>query len=1030
MTHSGDPFQTSPSQTAQPGAIETQSSVTGSIDTIRPMVAEIRSKLASIAAREIALQKREQELTQQVAELEASARDAAAGELRDTRSRLEKRSDELNAQAIELATRAGRLQRAEAALAAREAALETKRQELERRNTELTARDQSELSRRNEHETAIEQRMQALRDKERELERRIVRARDEIVRERADLQDQALAAEKRTVELETRSATIATQDADLQRRIAALELDTGELEKRRAELDTSRRELERRQHQNQQLGQQLEQQRQILADRQRELEQRTQQARKQREKFLQQVDELKNQQTAIAEQHAALEQQARRLNVREQQLQAQAERFVQDGRALDDRERTLTERSDQLDARDGDLALRDAELQRARDELFTLRETVELRDAEARQATLAVELERQDLAQQRVLLDRAHEDLAQSRAELETRRSGELEELTSQREALRRAQSSIITAPRRWLLRTVVLSALAAVVAGPLVATLSPLRYAAEAPLTIQSSPDGVEQAAIRHAGQLSDVSRLRELLSERSDESSEDSKSIDGVISPGAVRVARDDARLSLIISGTAPDKLRTAAQTLLERYIARVDADRHVPNTARAAELNNDRDELSRRLTDVKRQITDAQALVALIPECDRDTVLEDTHSLDAQRQGSVERLTVARRELDDLLAGRQPEGVIDPAEVTTELANDVVYQEDTKELTEQVRRYRTELAVAMIAMIDPVSNLRTSAAELRTLITEQRELQPPTGVASALEALLTDVESFEKFAAELSNQWTQHRAALERDGTAQSAQVDLDTALVQLVDHQQKAADLGRSLQTHVDGLSRTLAEQIERLTNDSGGGTRAVVVAGLLRSQAATLAERAKAASEAAAAADPTSNFQLDACDRQLRGLRTRMQQRRDALRQQLQLEADRDAVASHAAAVERLRTEINTIESARENAIQTLAERLDELRQLDEQEARRGMLNKQLELLSAEQTRIQEQMKKVDATIAATNAQGGARDVLEAGAVTLHSEGVSEWQAGLFAFVVVFASCLLVMVRRPGTTPALPVSAAQ
>lgn len=983
------------------------------------MVAEIRNKLASIAAREIALQRREQELTQQLAALEAAARDAASHELRDSRSRLEKRSDELNAQAIELATRAGRVQRAEAALAAREAALETRRQEVESRAAELDARDQSAASRRNEQDAALEQRAAAVREKERELERRIVRARDEIVRLRAELEDQSLAMERRTQELEARAAAIATEDADLQRRIAAYELSFSELEKRRGEIESARRELERRQLQNQQLTQQLEQQRQILNDRQRELDQRSQQVRKQREKFLAQVDELRAQQTTMREQQTVLEQQARRLQQRDQHLQAQAESLARDERTLEERAASLQQEQERIAARDVALDQRDADIQRARDELFLLREAVETRDAEARQATLAVELERQDLVQQRMLLERAHEDLAQARAELDQQRAEEAAQLSARRAVLQRAEQSLIVAPRRWLLRTAVLSVASALGIGGIWSLCFPPQFIATASLTLHASPEGVESAVARHAAGLADRSRLEALLRDAGEVelAARVGSQSDRPIS--AIRVAAQDGTLMLELTDSSSTDLGAAAQRCLDVHLAAAQEMLIARFRAGAVDSVERYAELRRAADDLEKQLTEVQALLALIPATNRDAILTATQTLEAERRDTGDRLAVARGELDDLLSGRRPEGVIDPAALTAALNDDVVYQEDTREMAEQIRRYRTELAVAMIVMLEPVSLLRGRAAELRTLIAEQRGLQPPPTVARVLEELAGEAESFETFLADLSSQWTSRRAALERDTTVRSDVANLDEALIQLVDHQQQVADLARRLLARLGGLSQNLSQNIALLTGESGGGTRAFVVAGLLRSMAAGFTEQTRGAEEAAAAADPTVSFQLDACDRQLRGLRTRMQQRRDALRQQLQLEADRDASASHAAAIDRLRTEIEQLESRRESAISALAEKLDELRQLDEQESRRAALDKQVELLWAERERVQTDLVRLERYTGAATQPAALRDELEVHPVKLRRVGITGFQAGAAAFFTVFSSCLLMVMRRPG-----------
>ena len=260
--------------------------------------------------------------------------------------------------------------------------------------------------------------------------------------------------------------------------------------------------------------------------------------------------------------------------------------------------------------------------------------------------------------------------------------------------------------------------------------------------------------------------------------------------------------------------------------------------------------------------------------------------TRSRIGQRACDARRPT--RAGLAVLVAAEVPHRSVDPAAVDQALVEDTIYREDREEFHAVALQYRTELAIGMLLLVDPIKTMNKALRELAGSLAEQRALDPPAEIGALLEECATAVSQAQGRFTPLGGQW---QAWLD---TVQN--IDVSADVVALVGQQNQASETARRLAEEDAALVDQIGSKIETL-GGRGGGTREVVVAAVLRGDQAGLKTAMEAFSAAAGKTATAENFELDAQDRKLRGLRMRLNSRRDTITQQLQLEADRAAPSS-------------------------------------------------------------------------------------------------------------------------------------
>jgi len=150
---------------------------------------------------------------------------------------------------------------------------------------------------------------------------------------------------------------------------------------------------------------------------------------------------------------------------------------------------------------------------------------------------------------------------------------------------------------------------------------------------------------------------------------------------------------------------------------------------------------------------------------------------------------------------------------------------------------------------------------------VLEEQRRLEPPPEIGAVLEQCSADAGRVQEQMPTFGARW---QTSVQ---TAQTADVREDVA--ELVQLQVAASDAGRKLADEAGALAEQLGQRVEALAQEGSGGTRAVVVAAVLRSEHTALATGVNAFRAAAAKMVLTENPDLEVQDRKVRGLRTRL-----------------------------------------------------------------------------------------------------------------------------------------------------------
>ncbi|MBK8915837.1 MAG: hypothetical protein IPM64_14805 [Phycisphaerales bacterium] len=977
------------------------------LEAIRPMVADLRQRLASMAAQELEVQRRESELAQQRAALERRARESAEQELHAARERLERRSNELDAQAVELAARRSQLDRVEARLAERERKLDLAQREHDAAARRLAERLEEERVQRAADRRVLSRRIDVIRERERELERRVRLARDEIVQQRADVDDRLALIEQRSEEAEARRGEIDALEEQRRRSLDAALQREAELTAEREALERERDALQARGRTFDGVRDELEEERSALAARQGELEEEFRAARDHRARAIRQGEQLAARERELRKQGDDLA--ARRAALEAAEARA-AERWAAvtaEERSLSERVEAAARRDEEHDTRDRDLARRQRDIEHLSSQLASQRESADLRDSETRQAALALELERAGLDRDRAGLEQQFAELTSLRDRDEAALRDRTQYLEQRSEALLRSEQALFRGSRRWPLRAALLSLCIGIAAAAAALRLDPPRYRASAELKLTSATDPA-LAARQHAARLLTPGELESLLGE-----------------PLAARVrsARAESRFSArptpdgtVWLDVAAADARTAAALALEAARGYGDALNAITagpaQSATIADLSARRSQTHDAL---RRLRLDADALSARIaafpPAGARETAMAELAGLRVRHAELIGSLNAARTALAGAIDGTDVRGAVDPQALEEAIRADAVHAEDVKELRIAAREYQGELAVGMVLLVDPLGQLRDGLQSALRSVAEQRELQPPPEIAAALEPVSNSLDQARLSNATFSQEWERRRLEIERARG--------EPNVVELVRQQSEAAEAMRRHSTEI----RQSLDEVSAIVEEIGaaGGTREIVVATLLRSELARLREALAAVEAAAQSVDTTTNFRLDAADTRLRGLRTRLAQREAAVLEMLQSRADTEARDARGAQTEDLRLRVRALEQDRDHAVLLLADAAEALRAATEREAERAVATQQLQLLRDEEARLTSQVDALDSALAQADRSGPRPDRAALGATATEQIGgrnrVASAVIALFgAAVMTFGVCALLLIQ--------------
>lgn len=982
-----------------------------SADRIRPIVAEIRQRLSELAERELTLRHREQELERELREARQAARLAAEQQTRGLQERLEARSAELDAQTVDLSVRATRLAQQEQRLAARERDVADAQKRLDGALEAIRARGDAFAQQREQDRRNLLHRISLVRQRETELERRMRLARDQVVRERAALEEQRSALRAQQAEFDARQQELESRRAELDQRLSAAQARAAEVERQRLELDAQRTELESRRFEIQQAARSVDEERKELTRQARQQSAATDALRRQRQELARQGDELIGRQRLLEQKNAEFDERMARLDQRHAQLEQKAADLHAETKRLEAGYAELQERREELEAqcRQAEEITRQAA---ARHEAaLQFREELELREGEIRQTGLEVEVGRRELDDGLARLAAAQREFDERRATHDVHVARVREQLSEKARRLAAALRSPLGGPRRWWLRAALLSAAAAAVTFGWVWSRDPPRYQGDCELRVIRSARAVPRAAALHAAeiQIADLDlppAARALW--------------DAARQAGRVTVrASPDGMVRIALIADDGEQAASAAQAVAEDYRRRYVRDAPLlelpPLFVELAARRGPAQEERRALSD--RQAALEQELSGLPDPGVQSAAAERLQQASEERLALAEQIRLLEARLSSLLEAPSPTGAIDERQLDQRLADDELLSEDEREFRASAVEYRAELCVALARVNEPSARLQKDIASAAAVVREQRALQPPVAVAEALERLQTELDRLASFLADAD--------ARRLAGQRRAEQLNVVEAVADLLTLQKSAADADADAAAELERSIREMERRVDALRGATDGGAREAVVAALLRGEMNNLVSSSAALILAARGVALAENFRLDALDRQIRGLRGRIQQRREQIRQQMQAEADQAARESAAREVAALRQESQAAQQRRDELLASIVDQLAHMRELDRAAARRSQLEAERHDNAERLKRLESELQRIDADLAAAELRRAGEPpdelVVQAPRITqvggLHRARNAAILAAV-AFVVTFGTLVLMLIRLP------------
>lgn len=1021
---------------------------------VEDIVSQIRAELADISAYELDLRRREQEFSAEQRRMEEAARVAARAEAEILRTQLARQKAALAARATELVEERKRIEARAVEVHQAAQRVQSRQIELARRTEHVKRRVESLAGRFRRDRERLRRRIALVRTREADLNRRIRLARDEIVQEREALSRRGAELDAQAGRLVEQEQSLALRRAELERWLASATVQAADARERLNTFETERRRLSDEHQAVARAAGDVEARRSALDTRQRELESRaaelaarSEQLEAEHTRLAQELDELEARRSALDRQRGELAELVTRAERREQALTAQATALEAQREQIQAASAALARRQEAIDAAQHRADEIEQQARQALDEARALREQTESRDANSRHAAMAIETERQALEQRSAALQALEARFDQLQVEREQAAEQARKLILEWSARVRQADHGWTAAPGAGWRRVAGLSALAGVVAALAWLWTNPVHYesrtalrvatergedvslaAAPATTTDDNTVTTAESerwfARVRaeHVRGLLDPDLLATAAAPPELAAAWRSASA-GVGGPTEVRVEAGPGPLDLVLRVSSRWAARASelGRAAAAAYAERVNAIAAAPSLPEHyAELDGWRQALERQIAQARAaRDADVAAMMSLPGPEHRDAEAARLESTRQELTAVSAGLEEQRAALAALLSAEVPAIVVDPLDVENALAEDEIYAQDVVELTATAARYRDELHTAMVLMAEPLETLDRRLAALTATIQEQSNLSPPETVTPVLSACGEIAARLVEQSASLGEQW---RVWLEAVQSHRVSADRLEASVRELAEQQQQAAETAGRFGAEAGRRAAEIGRQIESLAERGAGSTRELVVATVLRSDYRALRAAIEGISAAAARCAPAANVELDAHDRQIRGLRTRIGQRREVVAQRLELEAAQAARARHAASAEQARLDVRQLEQRREALVAEALDRLHGLRRLDEDVRRREALAARVAQADAALADLTTRLGEVESHLASIRRQGPQPDRVEiidttTAAVTA-GRGTRALAAGTIAAAATWLLYGLLLARNP------------
>jgi DNA repair exonuclease SbcCD ATPase subunit len=261
-------------------------------------------------------------------------------------------------------------------------------------------------------------------------------------------------------------------------------------------------------------------------------------------------------------------------------------------------------------------------------------------------------------------------------------------------------------------------------------------------------------------------------------------------------------------------------------------------------------------------------------------------------------------------------------------------------------------------MMMTVDPLKDVRSAFQALHKTIGEQRDLQPPEGVAAVLEECSAKLGPLDQRLAQAAMEWDDRRKTVERLSPAEN--------VPQLVQLQGEGASAVRDVLSDVKSAIDSIAARVNGIASGGEAGTREMVVASLLRGNLSGVSDKISVLAEAAAANDLATNFKLETFDRQLRGLRTRSADRRESVRREVEQSAQQTAQRDYEQQIRDLGEQVRELERHRDELTGAMGAKVSELRGLEEKMQEFRGLRAELTAREDAAARIQSRISELEA----------------------------------------------------------------
>ena len=482
------------------------------------------------------------------------------------------------------------------------------------------------------------------------------------------------------------------------------------------------------------------------------------------------------------------------------------------------------------------------------------------------------------------------------------------------------------------------------------------------------------------------------------------------------------EGATLSITLRSGDPAAGRTLLAAALDAYSSHLSANHvDVRSTPRWMAWRRRVDQMEQQRAVLEHDLRQTQERRAAIPEVATwDQTLAELNA--AQAELADTRLAIAdqHRIVERLRATSPAPEIVRESQVHAALRDDPVYYEDYEEYASYARQYQQELSRAMRASDDAVSALREAIAASGANVRDHMTPRLAMGTRAVLETTGADLDELERSLDAFLATWRERRAAI-------NALNPVDE-LITLVKTQNEALEVAVDVASVVHAALAEFNAHVRELVElpDTGAVER-VVIASLQDAQhRQTVADDAVGA--ALAEIDPLRNVRLDAADRQLRSLRTRLQERGRSAREELEQDAKRVAVTEHTAALGAAEKELDELTARRDDLLSVVVTRAEHLQSVEMGSRTFVEVDAEMRVLRAALARLDLEREELRAAEPAVNPTEFVASVGESRRVAGEHRERNSAIAGGGTLIAVWALSMLLFTRRTADVSLEPRSA--